>query len=83
MIDRARLAELKHEIGDEDFEEVAEIFLEEMSETLDALAANPLLVTPAAFHGLRVSASNLGFAGFAAAWMICPRRRRRGWRPRS
>ena len=67
MIDRARLAELKHEIGDEDFEEVAEIFLEEMTETLDALAANPLLVTPAAFHGLRGSASNLGFAGFAAA----------------
>ncbi len=67
MIDQSRLTELKNEIGVEDFHEVAEIFLEEMNETLDALCANPLAVNASAFHGLRGSASNLGFTGFAAA----------------
>lgn len=67
MIDRARLSELKEEIGEEDFGEVAAIFLDEMNETLSALSANPEAVTAAAFHGLRGSASNLGFSGFATA----------------
>jgi len=67
MIDRARLSELKEEIGDEDFGEVAEIFLDEMNETLSALCSDPKAITAAAFHGLRGSASNLGFSGFAFA----------------
>lgn len=67
MIDRARLSELKEEIGEEDFAEVAEIFLDEMNETLSVLSADPAAITAAAFHGLRGTASNLGFAGFAVA----------------
>lgn len=67
MIDRVRLTELKDEIGEEDFGEVAEIFLEEMNETLSALCANPAAISAAAFHGLRGSASNLGFTAFATA----------------
>lgn len=67
MIDQTRLTELKDEIGEEDFYEVAEIFLEEIGETLDDLSANPAAATAAAFHCLRGSASNLGFSGFSAA----------------
>lgn len=67
MIDRARLTELKNEMGEDDFDEVAEIFLEEMAETLDALIASTTAASPADFHALRGSASNLGFTGFAAA----------------
>jgi len=67
MIDRSRLSELKKEIGEEDFGEVAQIFLVEMGEILSALSAESARVTAAAFHGLRGSASNLGFSGFALA----------------
>jgi histidine phosphotransfer protein HptB len=74
MIDRARLTELKQEIGEEDFADVAEIFLEEMDEILTALCADPVAITPAAFHGLRGSATNLGFSGFAAACIDAEKR---------
>ena len=78
MIDRARLSELKEEIGEEDFGEVAEIFLEEMTEILAALCADPAAIVPAAFHGLRGSASNLGFVGFASACREAEKRCRGG-----
>ncbi len=67
MIDRNRLLELKQEIGEEDFAEVGEVFLEEMQETLEALMQNAGSATAADFHGLRGSASNLGFVDFGAA----------------
>lgn len=78
MIDRARLTELKEEIGEDDFGEVAEIFLEEMGELLSVLRTDPAAITPAAFHGLRGSASNLGFSGFAAACSDAEKRCRDG-----
>jgi histidine phosphotransfer protein HptB len=78
MIDRARLTELKQEIGEEDFGEVAEIFLEEMDEMLTALCADPAAIVPAAFHGLRGSASNLGFSGFATACIDAEKRSQSG-----
>lgn len=67
MIDRERMKDLRQEIGEEDFSEVAEMFLDEMAETLAALCAAPDSAGTAAFHGLRGSALNLGFTDFAAA----------------
>ncbi len=67
MIDWARLTELKDEIGEEDFLEVAEIFVEELSEVMERLEADPSAATQSDFHFLRGSAANLGFAGFAEA----------------
>ena len=67
MIDRARLIELKQEIGEEDFAEVAAIFLDEMIETLTRLCADPASAQAADFHALRGSALNLGFADLALA----------------
>ncbi|WP_424941403.1 Hpt domain-containing protein [Aliiroseovarius sp. S253] len=62
MIDWSRVNELKDEIGEEDFGEVAEIFLEEVDEVIARLRSNP---DPAQFehdmHFLKGSALNLGF----------------------
>lgn len=67
MINRDRLRELRSEIGDDDFDEVATVFLEEIAETLAALAPDPARATAEDFHGLRGSALNLGFISFAEA----------------
>ena len=37
MIDWARVSELRHEVGAEDFDEVVELFLEEVDEAIAAL----------------------------------------------
>jgi HPt (histidine-containing phosphotransfer) domain-containing protein len=62
MIDWGRVNELKDEIGEEDFGEVAEIFLEEVDEVIARLKSSP---DPAQFeqdmHFLKGSALNLGF----------------------
>ncbi len=73
VIDLGRLNELKQEIGEEDFAEVAEIFLEEMDEILQGLKDQPGAATAADFHGLRGSASNLGFSAFVEACAIAER----------
>ena len=67
MIDRERMQELRQEIGEEDFFEVAEMFLDEMADTLATLCAAPEGAGADAFHGLRGSALNLGFTDFATA----------------
>jgi len=63
MIDWSRVEELKDEVGQEDFLEVAEMFLEEVDEVVERLQANP---NPASLkddmHFLKGSALNLGFS---------------------
>lgn len=62
MIDWDRVNELRDEIGEEDFAEVAEIFLEEVDEAiaqLPSVTGAPALAD--AFHFLKGSALNLGF----------------------
>lgn len=63
MIDWARVRELKEEIGEEDFAEVAEMFIAEVEEVIDRLRATP---DPTQFeedlHFIKSSALNLGFA---------------------
>jgi len=63
MIDWARVHELKDEIGEEDFGEVAEMFIAEVEEVIDRLKAAP---DPARYEGdlhfIKSSALNLGFS---------------------
>jgi HPt (histidine-containing phosphotransfer) domain-containing protein len=67
MIDWDRVAELRDEIGEEDFAEVTELFLDEADEVVLALAG---ITDPgslqAALHFLKGSALNLGFRDLAA-----------------
>lgn len=66
MIDWNRVADLRAEIGDDSFAEVAEIFLEETDEVASQLAD---MTDPAdlsrALHFLKGSALNLGFEDLA------------------
>ena len=66
MIDWQRVTTLRAEIGEEDFEEVVPLFLEEVSEITDALHAHvDLTALEANLHALKGSAMNLGFAEFS------------------
>ncbi|EPX77466.1 Hpt domain-containing protein [Litoreibacter arenae] len=63
MLNWSRVAELKDDLGAEDFQEVTALFLEEVEEKLAALGDAP----PADdLHFLKGSAANLGFEGFRA-----------------
>ena len=63
MIDWSRVQELKDEIGEEDFAEVAEMFMTEVEEVIARLKTAP---NPATYeddlHFLKSSALNLGFS---------------------
>ena len=67
MIDWTRVRELKDEIGEEDFAEVVELFLEEVEEVIDRLRVAP---EPGRMeedmHFLKGSALNLGFRQMGA-----------------
>lgn len=62
MISWDRVNELKDEIGEEEFAEVAEMFLEEVDEVIERLRTTP---EPAQYeqdlHFLKSSSLNLGF----------------------
>lgn len=66
MIDWDRIEELRGELGDEDFSEIASMFLDEIVETVSALQGigDPPSLRDA-YHGLKGSALNLGFAELA------------------
>lgn len=66
MIDRARIADLKSEVGEEDFDEIVALFLEETEETVGALfQTNDPADLSALFHNLKGSALNLGLSEFS------------------
>ncbi len=66
MIDWTRVASLKAETGDEDFEEIVLLFIEEVSEITDRLRENINLCSlEEDLHCLKGSAINLGFAEFS------------------
>lgn len=58
-VDWDRLNELRADIGEEDFADVAMLFVAELQETLDGLT--PDTAKSADFHFLRGSAANIGF----------------------
>ncbi|MDA5092961.1 Hpt domain-containing protein [Aliiroseovarius sp. KMU-50] len=74
MINWARVNELKEEIGEEDFTEVAEMFLEEVEEVIDRLRTAP---KPELYeqdmHFLKSSSLNLGFEALSS--LCCERER--------
>lgn len=62
MISWNRINELKEDIGEEDFAEIAAIFLEEVTEVIDRLKVNPVPEKlEEDLHFLKGSALNLGF----------------------
>lgn len=67
MIDWNRLHSLRQDIGDEDFADVAFLFVAEMTERLDRLAADPASASEADFHFLRGAAANMGLAAMVEA----------------
>ena len=67
MIDWSRVAELRSEIGADDFDEVVELFLEEVEEVIERLRQNPADTTlEPDLHFLKGSALNLGFSDLSA-----------------
>jgi|APHot6391423177_1040244.scaffolds.fasta_scaffold00101_4 HPt (histidine-containing phosphotransfer) domain-containing protein len=66
MIDWDRLNALRSDIGEEDFADVAFLFISEIGEKLASLQADPTIATADDFHFLRGSAVNLGLTRLAA-----------------
>ncbi|MGC8201235.1 Hpt domain-containing protein [Aliiroseovarius sp. PTFE2010] len=66
MIDWQRVEELRNEVGSEAFNEVVELFLEEVDETIARLRSDPDLSTlEEDLHFLKGSALNLGLTVFS------------------
>jgi HPt (histidine-containing phosphotransfer) domain-containing protein len=66
MIDWQCVATLRNEVGEEDFDEIVPIFLEEVCEITAALRENvDLSQLEANLHALKGSALNLGFTQFS------------------
>ncbi len=67
MIFWDRIAELRTELGEDDFAEIVTLFLEEVDEVIDRLRRHP---DPERYaedlHFLKGSALNLGFGAFGA-----------------
>ena len=64
-VDWVRLNELRNDIGEEDFADVALLFVAELQETLSGLTAETAVAGD--FHFLRGSAANLGFNALVEA----------------
>lgn len=67
MIDWSRIASLREEVGPEDFDEVVELFLDEVDEEIDSLLTlqGPDTIVEK-LHFLKGSALNLGFSDLSA-----------------
>lgn len=66
MIDWARIAELRDEVGPEDFAEIAGLFLSEIAPMISEIsAASDVAALRDGYHGLKGSALNLGFTRVA------------------
>lgn len=66
MIDWSRVRDLKEEVGEEDFPEVVDLFMEEVQEVIDGLSEiDDAGEMAQALHFLRGSALSLGFSAFS------------------
>lgn len=66
MIQWSRVNELRDEVGAEDFDEVLDLFLEEVEEVIERLKADPVPgQLEQDLHFLKGSALSLGFATFS------------------
>ena len=67
MIDWTRIKTLRDEVGEEDFDDIVEIFIDEVSEMVDRLGTAPEIQTLGEdLHALKGSALNLGLTEFSA-----------------
>lgn len=66
MLDKARLSELREEVGDSDIAEIVGLFCEEVEETLERLIGAARPPTPDDFHFLKGSALNVGMIQLGA-----------------
>lgn len=66
MIDWTRVKALRDDVGEEDFDDVVEIFIEEVSEMVERLRTSPdVRALGEDLHALKGSALNLGFTEFS------------------
>lgn len=67
MIDWNRVDELRDEVGADDFQEVVELFLEEVDEVIERMKTSPdTSRLEQDLHFLKGSSLNLGFAAFSS-----------------
>lgn len=78
MIDWPRVTELREEVGAEDFNEVVEIFLEEVEEVIGKLEGGSRSQLEQNLHFLKGSALNLGFDGFSTLCLSGERKSAQG-----
>lgn len=65
MLNWPRVTELREEVGEDAFGEVVDLFLEEVTETIDTLGQTPGRLEEQ-LHFLKGAALNLGFDQFSA-----------------
>ncbi|WP_298803425.1 Hpt domain-containing protein [uncultured Lentibacter sp.] len=65
MINWSKVKELRDDIGADDFEEIIEVFLQEVEDELAVLQDKSAAELAASMHFLKGSALNLGFEDFA------------------
>lgn len=71
MIDWNRVADLRNEVGNDDFNEVVGLFLEEVGEVIERLrAAKDYSTLEQDLHFLKGGSMNLGFANFSSLCQI-------------
>lgn len=70
MIDWPRVKELRDEVGAEDFDEVVEIFLEEVEGVIEKLRGGDRSKLEQDLHFLKGSAMNLGFDDFSSLCQV-------------
>ncbi len=71
MIDWTRVKALRDEVGEEDFGDIVEIFIEEVSEMVERLRTAPKIGSLGEdLHALKGSALNLGFTEFSTLCQI-------------
>jgi len=66
MLNWSRVNELKDDLGEEDFQEITSLFLEEVEEKLAELSCDMPQALADDLHFLKGSAANLGFESFRA-----------------
>lgn len=77
MIEWTRVAELRDEVGEEDFAEVVELFLDEVEGVLDRLRAHPVRESlEGDLHFVKGSALTLGFQTLSDVCLAGERRAR-------
>jgi HPt (histidine-containing phosphotransfer) domain-containing protein len=64
MLNWQRVQDLKDDLGQEDFDEIVDLFLEEVEEKLEVLQNGRTDGVSAELHFLKGSAANLGFESF-------------------